>query len=95
MCRLQNISAPFIVEVPPFKAVIAKALPMVDFLFGNETEAASFAKSEGWETTDVAEIALKIQQLPGSLKPLTVVRCPFASCYKQAAPPAPVRVLRP
>jgi adenosine kinase len=71
---LQNISAPFICEVPPFKATLDKALSMADFLFGNETEAAAFAKVEGWETTDVAEIALKISQTKADKKPLTVVR---------------------
>jgi adenosine kinase len=59
-----NLSAPFIIEVPPFKEVVMKTMPKVDFLFGNETEAAVFAKSEGWETTDVKEIALKIAALP-------------------------------
>ncbi len=38
------------------------AMPYVDFLFGNETEARAFAESEGWATTDVAEIALKARQ---------------------------------
>lgn len=55
-----NLSAPFIMEVPPFKATLMKALPHVDFLFGNENEARTFAKSEGWKTEDVSEIALKV-----------------------------------
>jgi len=46
--------------VPPFKATLLAALPYVDFLFGNETEAATFAETEGWETKDVAEIAKKV-----------------------------------
>jgi adenosine kinase len=70
---LQNISAPFICAVPPFKATLNKAIAMADFLFGNETEAAAFADSEGWETTDVSEIALKISQTKADKKPLTVV----------------------
>ena len=40
------------------------AMPYMDFLFGNETEARAFAESEGWTTTDVAEIALKVSHLP-------------------------------
>lgn len=36
------------------------AMPYVDILFGNETEARAFAESEGWTTTDVPEIALKV-----------------------------------
>jgi adenosine kinase len=52
------------VQVPPFKKVLAEALPYVDFLFGNETEAAAFAESEGWGALDAAEIALRISRLP-------------------------------
>ncbi|KAF8064558.1 ADK1 [Scenedesmus sp. PABB004] len=59
-----NLSAPFIMQVPPFKAALLAALPYVDFLFGNENEAATFAESEGWETRDVAEIALRISRMP-------------------------------
>jgi adenosine kinase len=47
-------------QVPPFKKALMDALPFVDFLFGNENEAAFFAESEGWETRDIAEIALKV-----------------------------------
>jgi len=70
-----NLSAPFISEVPPFKETLSKALPYVDFLFGNETEAEAFAKSEGWATEDKSEIALKIAALPkeNSSRPRTVV----------------------
>lgn len=71
---MQNISAPFICEVPPFKATLDKAIGMADFVFGNETEAAAFGKVEGWESTDVAEIALKISQTKAGAKAPTVVR---------------------
>lgn len=82
---MQNISAPFICEVPPFKAALVGALKKADFLFGNETEAAAFAKSEGWETTDVKEIARKISQMAGLQKALTVVRPPcFLSTWSVA-----------
>jgi hypothetical protein len=30
-----NLSAPFICEVPPFKATLMELMPFVDFLFGN------------------------------------------------------------
>jgi hypothetical protein len=40
--------------------VLSDSLPFIDFLFGNEAEAAAFAESEGWETRDLAEIALKV-----------------------------------
>eukprot|EP00928_Gymnodinium_smaydae_P072385 TRINITY_DN55759_c0_g1_i1.p1 TRINITY_DN55759_c0_g1~~TRINITY_DN55759_c0_g1_i1.p1 ORF type:complete len:499 (-),score=113.90 TRINITY_DN55759_c0_g1_i1:143-1522(-) len=69
-----NLSAPFLMEVPPFKATLMKTLPYVDFLFGNETEALTFAKTEGWSETDMESIAKKLAALPkeGS-KPRTVV----------------------
>lgn len=70
-----NLSAPFISEVPPFKAALLELLPHVDYLFGNETEARTFAKTEGWETEDVEEIALRISRFPkaSGVRPRTVV----------------------
>merc|ERR1712224_759214 len=61
-----NLAAPFIMEVPPFKEALTKLIPLVDYLFGNETEALTFAKSEGWEETAVPEIAKKMSLLPSS-----------------------------
>ncbi|GMH37549.1 hypothetical protein BSKO_05422 [Bryopsis sp. KO-2023] len=58
-----NLSAPFLMQVPPFKKALTDLLPYVDFLFGNETEALTFAESENWETKDIAEIASKISAL--------------------------------
>jgi len=37
---------------------------MVDFLFCNETEAATFAETEGWETTDLSFIATRLSLVP-------------------------------
>jgi len=71
-----NISAPFIVQVPPFKKALLDAMPFCDFLFGNETEARAFAEAEGWATADVAEIAAKAAALPrapGIAQPRVVV----------------------
>ncbi|GBF90549.1 adenosine kinase-like [Raphidocelis subcapitata] len=70
-----NLSAPFIMQVPPFKKVLTDALPYVDFLFGNETEAATFAETEGWETREAGEIALRISRMPkaNGSRPRTVV----------------------
>merc|ERR1712087_957392 len=61
-----NLSAPFLMQVPPFKAFILEILPSVDFLFCNETEAATFAETEGWETTDVSFIATRLSLIPSS-----------------------------
>ena len=58
-----NLSAPFIIQVPPLKEALDKSLYYVDFLFGNETEAATYGETAGWGK-DVAEIALKLAALP-------------------------------
>ncbi|XP_054804238.1 adenosine kinase 2-like [Prosopis cineraria] len=71
---LMNLSAPFICEF--FRDVQEKALQYVDFVFGNETEARTFAKVHGWETDKVEEIAVKISQWPkasGKHKRITVI----------------------
>ncbi|XP_073437144.1 adenosine kinase isoform X1 [Dendrobates tinctorius] len=57
-----NLSAPFISQF--FKEPLMKVLPYVDILFGNETEAAAFAKEQGFETDNIKEIAKKTQALP-------------------------------
>ncbi|XP_063814719.1 adenosine kinase isoform X1 [Pseudophryne corroboree] len=68
-----NLSAPFISQF--YKDPLMKAMPYVDILFGNETEAAAFAREQGFETEDIKEIAKKTQALPkvNSKKPRVVV----------------------
>merc|ERR1712070_275021 len=61
-----NLSAPFLMQVPPFKACFVNTIPMVDFLFGNETEARTWAETEGWDTTDVAFIATRLSLIPSA-----------------------------
>jgi adenosine kinase len=61
-----NLSAPFLMQVPPFKAVYNELMPKVDFLFGNETEAQTWADTEGWDTQDVAFIATRLSLIPGA-----------------------------
>merc|ERR1712003_390460 len=61
-----NLSAPFLMQVPPFKAVFVETLPFVDFLFGNETEALTWAETEGWETTDIKFIATRLSLIPSA-----------------------------
>lgn len=58
-----NLSAPFIMQVPPFKATLDEAMKYIDILFGNETEAATYGEVYGLGS-DVATIALKIAALP-------------------------------
>uniref|UniRef100_A0A667YE83 Adenosine kinase n=1 Tax=Myripristis murdjan TaxID=586833 RepID=A0A667YE83_9TELE len=57
-----NLSAPFICQF--FKDNLMQVMPYVDVLFGNETEAATFGKEQGFETKDIKEIAKKAQALP-------------------------------
>merc|ERR1712166_520116 len=59
-----NLSAPFLMQVPPFKAFIKEVLPMVDYLFCNDTEAATYAATEGWEATDLDFIATRLSLIP-------------------------------
>merc|ERR1712154_232080 len=61
-----NLSAPFLMQVPPFKAVFVETLPYVDYLFGNETEALTWAETEGWETTDIKFIATRLSLIPSA-----------------------------
>lgn len=53
-----NLSAPFLCEL--YRKEMLIALPYVDILFGNETEAETFAKCNDFGTTDRKEIALKL-----------------------------------
>jgi len=61
-----NLSAPFLMQVPPFKACFVDTMPYVDFLFGNETEAKTWAETEGWETEDIAFIATRLSLIPSA-----------------------------
>ncbi|XP_048862726.1 adenosine kinase-like isoform X2 [Brienomyrus brachyistius] len=57
-----NLSAPFICQF--FKEPLMEVMPYVDILFGNETEAATFAREQDFKIEDIEEIAKKAQSLP-------------------------------
>jgi adenosine kinase len=60
-----NLSAPFIVQVPPFRNFLNKMLPVCDILFGNETEAMAYAEAMwGEEMKDVEFIATRLSLVP-------------------------------
>lgn len=61
-----NISAPFIVQVPPFFESFKQALEHVDILFGNESEAVAFAEAAGLEEKTPLGTAKHIAALPKS-----------------------------
>ena len=69
-----NLSAPFLCQF--FKDQMSSVLPFTDIIFGNETEAASYAEVNNLGTTDVGEIALKLAMLPkenGSKSRLVII----------------------
>ncbi|CAF4601044.1 unnamed protein product [Rotaria socialis] len=69
-----NLSAPFVCEF--FGDRLMKAIPYVDYLFGNETESRSFAKNQlNLDTLDVKEIAKALSELPkkNSKRPRVVI----------------------
>ncbi|XP_058832468.1 uncharacterized protein LOC131690589 [Topomyia yanbarensis] len=59
---MMNLSAPFIPQF--FKDNLDQALPYIDILFGNETEALAFAEYHKLDTEDLKEIGLKIAAMP-------------------------------
>nr|XP_024216062.1 adenosine kinase 2-like isoform X2 [Halyomorpha halys] len=59
---MMNLSAPFLPIY--YKKQMMQAMPYVDILFGNETEALAFAKENNFEISDMKEIALKMTTLP-------------------------------
>lgn len=70
---LLNLSAPFIAQF--FKDPLDQALPYVDYLVANESEAAAYAESHGLEASDVETVAKAIAKSPkvNSARPRTVV----------------------
>eukprot|EP00921_Rhytidocystis_pertsovi_P004733 GHVQ01008214.1.p1 GENE.GHVQ01008214.1~~GHVQ01008214.1.p1 ORF type:complete len:368 (-),score=44.46 GHVQ01008214.1:184-1287(-) len=57
-----NLAAPFIPEF--FKDPLSRVLPYADFVFGNESEFLQFGNINGYNTTNLEEIAGKMVQLP-------------------------------
>uniref|UniRef100_T1ITF3 Adenosine kinase n=1 Tax=Strigamia maritima TaxID=126957 RepID=T1ITF3_STRMM len=57
-----NLNAPFLITV--FKDNMMKALPYVDIIIGNETEAETFADEHNFGTKNLSEIALQLLKLP-------------------------------
>jgi len=57
-----NLSAPFISQF--FKDPLMKAFPYADIIFGNETEAETFAKEQNLKEGSMSDIALQMAALP-------------------------------
>lgn len=59
---IMNLSAPFLSEF--YKEPLMAALPFVDILFGNESEAECFAQQQKWEEKEMRDIGKKLRELP-------------------------------
>lgn len=57
-----NLSAPFLIQF--FKDQMMSVMPYADIVFGNETEATTFAEVHNLQTRDIREIARRISMLP-------------------------------
>merc|ERR1712055_970249 len=57
-----NLSAPFLIQF--FKDQMMSVMPYADIVFGNETEAATYAETFNLGTNDIKKIALAISKLP-------------------------------
>jgi adenosine kinase len=69
-----NLSAPFLIQF--FRDQMMSVLPYADIVFGNETEAATFAEVHGLpDTKDVRAVALHLAGLPkaNAGRPRTVI----------------------
>jgi len=62
-----NLSAPFIVQVPPFRAALLENLKSCSFVFCNESEAAALSEAMEWGVTDIPGIAKKMAALGANL----------------------------
>lgn len=57
-----NLSAPFVIQF--FGEQLMQVLPYTDVIFSNDDEAKTFATVQGWDTQDVAAIALRVSNMP-------------------------------
>ncbi|RWS30059.1 adenosine kinase-like protein [Leptotrombidium deliense] len=66
-----NLGAPYVSE--KYGPKLMEVIPYVHYLFGNEFEAAAFAKFRGYQTSDMKEIAKKIADEESKVGKRTVV----------------------
>lgn len=57
-----NLSAPFLPHA--FKEPMARVMPFVDILFGNESEAKAYSEANGYPDATIQEVARKIAMEP-------------------------------
>ena len=69
-----NLSAPFLIQF--FKDQMMSVMPYADIVFGNETEALTYAETFNLGTKDISKIAQAISMLPkenGSKSRLVII----------------------
>jgi len=81
-----NLSAPFLSQF--FTEPLLAAIPYVDFMFGNESEAEAFGEKQGFEDKSVKNVALQLAKMDkvNSKRPRTVVITQGADCTVVATP---------
>jgi len=87
MCM--NVSAPFICQVPPFRAALMEVLKYCNYVFCNESEAEELAKSLEWgEGLGAEAIAKKLATLESETRlGLTAVVTQGSEATVVASPP--------
>jgi adenosine kinase len=76
-----NLAAPFLIEVPFFYERMVAMIPYCDFIFCNESEAASFGKKNEWgEDLKVVATKLAAWDKKNSRRPRTVVFTQGSEC---------------
>ncbi|KAL0227838.1 hypothetical protein RCL1_003981 [Eukaryota sp. TZLM3-RCL] len=71
-----NLGAPFLAEVPVFRESLVKLIHHSKFVFGNDVEALTFGRVNGWNE-DLKEVCLKIANMPysGEGQRIVVITC--------------------
>ncbi|KAL0207048.1 hypothetical protein P9112_012759 [Eukaryota sp. TZLM1-RC] len=73
-----NLAAPFLAEVPMFRESMIKMIEHCAIVFGNDSEAKAFAKTQEW-SSELEEIAKNIADMPfkgtSTIKRLVVITC--------------------
>lgn len=69
-----NLAAPFLMQVPPFWAVMESLLPYCDIVFGNESEFETFAEKMEWDKANSAYyLLLATEMRPSIIHPLRIL----------------------
>merc|ERR1711998_553158 len=62
-----NLSAPFLMQVPPFFAAIKETIPYTDILFGNESEAEEFRNQMANDESSGFNAEMNLEQVAAAI----------------------------